>query len=246
MPLCAISRLLWLLSCSSHPPFKPKFAEFQHQVPALMLVISQAWTEPWLWSQTGAKAANLSPLFQLSETHRGGNANFWMKKLSPQFPTGKRTLLVHSKAAESSNSENTTGESLWKHNLNRTALTCGNVGPKPMFSFRPKLICNFCDFVVCDFCHGSLRNPQPIISDPAPDTTCGSWGFMWCCCSPVERREENGVGLSKPLSAALEREKKKTPALLRDLHNVRKSDLNANSLVRLLEILQWLWQPGVA
>lgn len=57
----------------------------------------------------GAKAANLSPLFQLSESHRGGKENFWIKKLSPQLPKGKRTLLLQSKAAESLNSENTTG-----------------------------------------------------------------------------------------------------------------------------------------
>lgn len=92
-----ISRLLWLLCFSFHPPFKPRSAEFQHEV----VVISQAWT--------GAEPANLSPLFQLPATHRGEKENFWIKKLSPQFPTGKRTLLLQSKAAESSNTENTTG-----------------------------------------------------------------------------------------------------------------------------------------
>lgn len=66
-----ISRLLWLLCFSFHPPFKPRSAELQHQVSALLVVISRAWTEPWF----GAEPANLSPLFQLPETHRGEKEN---------------------------------------------------------------------------------------------------------------------------------------------------------------------------
>lgn len=39
--------------------------------------------------------------------------------------------------------------------------------------------------------------------------------------------------------------KMETSAVLRDLHNDRKTDLNANGLLRWLENLQWLWQSGI-
>lgn len=176
----AVFRLLLLLCCSFQEAFQPKVTEFQHEIKYLLAfrcfhigldrVLS---LELELQSR-----CSISSSLRFTE---GKNPTFCIQKSPTQLLNWCSTLLMPSQAAESLNSHaNTTEQPLRKYTLVRIPVNFANTGSKCVFSFRPshEFICNVIFF------YEDVRNLHTLIFDPAPDKTCGRWGFInsftWC------------------------------------------------------------------